>query len=81
MSTEIFIGLVTVAVVDAIKDQWPQVKGKVTVLVAGVVGGLLALVTQLIAESTSGLPEVHIALGVAAGLAAAGGVGIAKRVG
>lgn len=81
MSTEVVIGLVTVALVDAIKDQWPTVKGKVTVLVAGVVGGLLALVSQGLAEQTTGLGEVTIAVGVAAGLAAAGSVGIAKRVG
>jgi uncharacterized membrane protein YczE len=81
MSAEIFIGLVTVAVVDAAKDQWPKIKGKVTVLVAGVAGGLLALLTQVLAEKTTGLPSVSIAVGVAAGLAAAGTVGIAKRVG
>lgn len=80
MGTEIFIGLVTVAVVEALKDQWPTIKGKVTVLVAGVVGGLLAALTQVLAESVTGLPEVAIALGVAAGLGAAGTVTIAKKV-
>lgn len=81
MSTEVLIGAVTVAIVDAIKDQWPTVKGKVTVLVAGIVGGLLALLTQATDASSTGLEEVTIAVGVVAGLAAAGTVGVAKRIG
>jgi len=76
MSTEVFIGLVVVAVVDAIKSLAPQIKGALTVLLAGVVGGVLAAV-----DVSLGLPDVTVALGVGAGLAAAGGVGVVRRFG
>lgn len=76
MSTEVFIGLVVVAVVDAIKSLVPQIKGALTVLLAGVVGGVCAAV-----DVSAGLPDVSVAVGIGAGLAAAGGVGALRRVG
>lgn len=76
MSTEVFIGLVVVAVVDAIKSLVPSIRGAVTVLLAGVVGGVCAAL-----DVRAGLPDVAVYVGVAAGLAAAGGVGIARRIG
>lgn len=76
MGTEVFIGLVVVAVVDAIKALVPSVYGALTVLVAGVVGGVIGAV-----DTALGLPDVSIAVGAAAGLAAAGAVGVVKRVG
>lgn len=72
----VFIGAVVVAIVDAIKSQVPNVQGALTVLVAGLVGGLLALVDVHV-----GMEDLTVAAGVLAGLAAAGAVGVAKRIG
>lgn len=72
----VFIGTVVIALVDAIKDLAPKVTGAITVLVAGLVGGLIALVDKEI-----GVFDITFAAGVLAGLAAAGAVGVAKRVG
>lgn len=72
----VFIGAVVVAVVDAIKSRVPQVTGEITVLVAGLVGGTIALVDKYI-----GVTDITFAAGVLAGLAAAGAVGVAKRIG
>lgn len=76
MDSVVFIGLIVVAVVDAVKDLAPKVQGSVTVLVAGLVGLLVAAV-----DTHIGLNDIPLAVGFATGLAAAGGVGIAKRIG
>lgn len=78
MDGVVFVGLVTVALVDAVKDTFPNVHGKWTVLAAGLVGGLIALLSG---EVALGITELTFAEGVAAGLGAAGAVGVAKRVG
>lgn len=72
----VFIGAVVVAVVDAIKALVPQVTGAVTVLVAGLIGAILSVFDVHI-----GLEDLTVAAGVMAGLAAAGAVGVAKRIG
>lgn len=73
----LFVAAVTVAVVDALKDQFPQITGKVTVLVAGLVGALLAVLSGHV---ELGITALSVAQGVLAGLTAAGGVGVAKRI-
>lgn len=72
----VFIGAVVVAIVDAIKSLSPQVQGAITVLVAGLVGGLIALI-----DTHIGVVDLTVAAGVLAGLASAGVVGVAKRIG
>lgn len=72
----IFIGAIVVALIDAIKDLAPRVTGAVTVLVAGLVGGLIALVDKEI-----GVFDITFAAGVLIGLAAAGTVGVARKIG
>lgn len=75
--TEVLIGAVVVALVDAIKDLAPRVKGVITVLVAAIVGGLIAALDQELGFQT----DLSVAEGVLVGLAAAGTVGVAKRIG
>jgi hypothetical protein len=71
----VFIGAVVIALVDAIKSLAPGVHGAISVLVAGLVGGALALVDIHI-----GVADLTVAAGVMAGLAAAGAISVAKRV-
>lgn len=72
----VFVGAVVVAVVDAVKSLFPDVKGAFTVLAAAVVGALLSLV-----DVELGITNLTVAEGVMAGLAASGAVSVAKRVG
>lgn len=72
----IFIGAVVVALTDAVKDLAPKVQGSLTVLVAALLGALIALVDVQI-----GVANLSIAQGVLTGLAAAGTVGVAKKIG
>lgn len=72
----VFIGAVVVALTDAIKDLAPGVRGAVTVLVAGLLGALIAVI-----DTHIGVADLSVAEGVLAGLAAAGAVGVAKRIG
>lgn len=76
MDSIVFIGAVTVAVVAAIKSVFPQITGAVTVVLAGIIGGLLAALAPHL-----GLDTVTIAAGVMAGLAGSGTHQIAKQVG
>lgn len=77
LSSIAIVGLIVVAVVDAIKDLAPKVHGFVTILVAAGVGALWALVDG----GFGFVPDLTVAQGISAGLAAAGTVGIAKRIG
>lgn len=76
MDTTVFIGLVIAGVTEAIRLSVPKVNGSVTIVVAALVGFLIALVDKPI-----GLPNITIVAGITAGLATAGVVGIAKRFG
>lgn len=76
MDGVVFVGAVVVAVVDAVKSLVPGVQGAVTVLVAGLVGLLVSVV-----DVELGIASLTAAEGIMAGLAAAGVVGVAKRVG
>lgn len=72
---EVFIGAVIIAVTEAIKAQFPQVKGAVTVLVAALLGLVVALIDVEI-----GIEDLTIAAGILTGLGAAGVVTVAKKV-
>lgn len=72
----VLIGLVVVALTDALKDLSPKVKGWVTVLAAALIGVLIALVDEEI-----GATNLSVAQGLMAGLGGAGVVGVAKKVG
>lgn len=76
MDSALFVGAVVVAVVDAVKSLFPDVKGAITVLLAVAVGVLVALVDVEI-----GVADLTLAEGVMLGLAASGTVSVAKRIG
>ena len=71
----IFIGAVVIALTQAIKLKFPNVDGAVTILIAAIIGGLIALVDQWI-----GVADLSVAAGIMAGLAAAGTVTVAKSI-
>lgn len=77
MENIVFIGAVVVAVVDAVKSLVPEIKGAVTVVLAGLIGGLISLVDLDIGL----LENMSFAGGVMAGLASAGTVGVVRRFG
>jgi hypothetical protein len=75
-SAIVFIGLVIAGITEAIRLEVPKVNGAVTIAAAALIGLLVAaLDVQL------GLPNITLAQGISAGLAASGTVAIAKRVG
>ncbi len=76
VDSAVFVGAIVVALVDALKDLSPKVKGWVTVVVAALVGALVAILGKQL-----GVTHISIAQGILDGLGAAGVVGVAKRVG
>lgn len=77
LSSLAVVGLVVVAVVDAVKSLAPKVHGFVTVLVAALIGAVWALVDAQLGF----VPDLSVAQGISAGLVASGVVGVAKRIG
>lgn len=75
-STIVFIGTLIAGVTEAIRLAVPQVNGAVTIAVAALVGLLVAVL-----DTAIGLPDVSIATGISTGLATAGVVAAAKRIG
>lgn len=67
IDSAIFIGLIVVAVTQAIKYVAPQVSGIITMLVACVVGALVAVV-----DTNIGVVDITVAQGI---MIALGGVG------
>lgn len=67
IEANLFIGALVVAIVQAIKEVFPQVSGAITTVTAMVVGGLVALAAPHI-----GVAAVTVAQGVLDGLAAVG---------
>lgn len=63
----LFIGAVIIAVTQAIKFVIPKVNGAVTIVVAGLLGLLVALI-----DTHIGVADVSVAQGILTGLAAAG---------
>lgn len=76
MESALFIGAVIAAVTELIKRVVPQVGGWVTIVVAGLVGLLVAVVDTYI-----GVADVSIAQGIMIGFASAGVVTVASRIG
>lgn len=72
----IFLAAVVVAVVSAVKALAPQVNGALTVLLAGLLGGLLALIDKEI-----GVTDMTVAQGILVGLTGSGVTTVADRIG
>lgn len=71
----VFIVTVIAAVVQVIKYYVPKVSGAVTIIVAALVGLVVALL-----DTHIGIENISIAQGILTGLSAAGVVTIAKNV-
>lgn len=72
----VFIGAIIAGVTEAIRSLSPKVQGWVTVLVAVVVGVLIALLDKEI-----GVQNVSVAQGILIGLGTAGVAGTVKKIG
>lgn len=72
----VFIGAVIIAVTAAIKDTAPRVAGWVTVLVAALLGVLVALL-----DTHIGIADISVAQGILTGLSAAGVHTVARQIG
>lgn len=76
MDSILFIGTAIAGITEAIRLSVPKVNGAVTIGVAVVVGVLVALL-----DTQIGVGDISVAEGIMTGLAAAGVVATAKRVG
>lgn len=72
----VFVGAIIAGVTEFIKNLSPQIQGAVTVAVAVAVGIVVALV-----DVQMGIENISIAQGIMIGLASAGVVGTAKKIG
>lgn len=72
----VFIGAVIIAVTQAIKFLAPNVSGAITILIAALLGLLVALV-----DTNIGVVDMTVAQGILTGLAAAGVHTVARQVG
>lgn len=72
----LFIPLIIIAVTQMIKMALPQITGFVTILVAGVVGVLVALV-----DTSIGVADVTVAQGLVLALGAVGITAVAAKAG
>lgn len=71
----LFIGTVIIAITQLIKFYAPKVNGGMTIIVAALVGLVIALV-----DTEIGVVDVTIAQGILTGLSAAGVVTVATKV-
>ena len=76
IESTIFIGAVIAAITEAIRLSTDKVHGAITIGVAALTGLVVALV-----DTGIGVANISLAQGVMIGLAAAGTVAVAKRVG
>ena len=76
MDSVIFIGAAIIAVTQAVKIALPQVSGAVTILVAVLVGVLVALL-----DTHIGVADITVAQGIMIALAAVGVHTTAKQIG
>ena len=76
MDSTVFVGAVIAGVTEALRRRFPQVSGEFTVLVAALIGGLIAVVDVWI-----GLPDQTVWQGIATGLGTAGVAGVVKKIG
>jgi hypothetical protein len=75
MDSVLFIGTIIIAIVEVIKYFVPRVGGAVTILVAALVGLVVALV-----DTNIGIEDITVAQGILTGLSAAGIVAVAAKV-
>lgn len=75
VDSTLFIGTIIVAVVQFIKYFVPLIAGAVTIVVAALIGLLVAML-----DTSIGLTDVTIAQGILIGLSAAGVVAVAAKV-
>lgn len=80
LSSVVVVGLITIGVVDALKDLFndpkhQRITGFVTVIVAALVGALWGVVDHKLGF----VPDLSVAQGFSAGLVAAGAVGLKKK--
>lgn len=71
----LFIGTAIIAVTQLIKFYAPKVNGGATIIVAALVGVLVAIL-----DTKIGVADISIAQGVMTGLSAAGVVTVASRI-
>lgn len=71
----LFIGTAIIAVTEVIRRVIPQVNGVITILVATIVGLVVALI-----DTEIGVRDISIAQGILVGLSAAGIVATAAKV-
>lgn len=71
----LFIGTIIIALTEVIKYFVPRVSGPVTILVAALVGLVVALV-----DTNIGIQDITVAQGILTGLSAAGVVATASKV-
>lgn len=76
METTAFIGLVIISITQMVKMALPRVTGWITILVAFVVGLLVAVLDVRI-----GLTDITIAQGIQSALAAIGGTTLFSKAG
>lgn len=76
IDSTVFIGAMIVAVVQAIKEVFPQVSGAITTLVAVVVGAVIALLAPHI-----GVASITVAQGMLTALASVGVHTVVSSVG
>ncbi len=74
MDSVLFIGTSLIALTEVARRLVPQVSGVITILVAAVLGLVVALVDTFI-----GIQDISIAEGIMSGLSAAGVVAVAKH--
>ena len=75
IDSAIFIGAIIIAITQAIKYVAPKVNGVITMIVAMVVGALVALLAPHI-----GLTDITVAQGILTGLASVGAHTVASAV-
>jgi hypothetical protein len=75
VESAVFIGTVIIAITQAIKYLAPRVNGAITILVAALVGLLVALL-----DTQIGVADISVAQGILIGLSSAGVVTVATKV-
>lgn len=71
----VFIGTIVIALTEALKSIDNRINGYITVVVAGLIGLLVAVV-----DTHIGIQDITIAQGILTGLSAVGVVTVAKKV-
>ena len=75
VEASLFIGTAVVAVTQFVKSLVPRIQGPATILLAAIVGLLVAVI-----DTHIGVQDISIATGILAGLSGAGIVTVAQKV-